>query len=124
MGCYLKKYSMTREELDISNTTNILGSGKVTKVRHGTHNTNIADYVDDSISAVDAKIKVPSITYELSTSGNSITDPNLVGRTVYLVVLSDATKNSGFTKPLGTGVFTFTDGSTFGVGQILTLLLI
>jgi di/tricarboxylate transporter len=115
---------MTRAELDQSNVENILGTGKVTKVRHGTHNTNIADYVDESILAVDAKIKVPSITYTLSISGISFTDSSLIGRTVYLVVLSDATKNSGFTKPLGSGVFTFTDGTTFGAGQILTLLLI
>lgn len=115
---------MTRAELDESNVENILGSGKVNKVRHGTHNTNIADYVDENIAAVDAKIKVPSITYELTTSGSSFTDPDLVGRIVYMVVLSDATKNSGFTKPTETGLFTFTDGSTFGIGQILTLLLI
>lgn len=37
---------MTRDELNNSNDTNILGAGKVTKARHGTHNDNIADYID------------------------------------------------------------------------------
>lgn len=41
---------MTREELDISNQQNIYGAGKVSKSRHGAHNTNIANYVDSSFS--------------------------------------------------------------------------
>lgn len=40
---------MTRAELDQSNTTKILGPGKVNKVRHSNHNKRIADYIDSNM---------------------------------------------------------------------------
>lgn len=37
---------VTRAQLDASNNTKILGAGEVTKNRHSSHNSKIADYVD------------------------------------------------------------------------------
>ncbi|KAA5532644.1 hypothetical protein F0919_17845 [Taibaiella lutea] len=43
---------ITRDDLNQSNNTKILGAGKVTKVRHSSHNNKMADYIDQEVLAV------------------------------------------------------------------------
>lgn len=80
---------MNRTELNTSNITNITGPGKVTKARHGTHNNNIADYVDSSIAivapaAIAATLSIPftnslSVVETLVLSENVVITPNTTG---------------------------------------------
>lgn len=67
---------MTRDELNQSNQTNILGAGKVTKNRHWTHNDNIADYVDERIESLPEDADFISKVAQSSGIQTAITNAN------------------------------------------------
>lgn len=82
---------MTRDELDISNIVNIYAPGKVSKARHGRHNTNIANYIDDSIAGA-----VGSDLQSVTDKGNITTAPIIVGTTGRNITISAVTADGQF----------------------------
>lgn len=57
-----------------------------------------------------------------SEVGTTITNPDLIGKSVQFVIIDDYTKNLGFTKLLISDTITFTDGTVLTEGQVLTII--
>ena len=64
---------------------------------------------------ISAKIVMP-------VAGYTFTEGFLLGRVVNIAFINDTPKATGYTKDQSSTTFTFTDGSTFGIGDTITLI--
>jgi len=63
-----------------------------------------------------------ALTITVDLDGATITNENLADKTVHLVLINDAPKNTGYTQPDGAGAFVFNDGTTVAIGQKVTFI--
>lgn len=65
---------------------------------------------------------VGDLTYSFGTTSNTITNAQLIGKTVSAILGDGFTKlPSSFSKPLNSDTITFTDGSSFPAGTEVTI---
>lgn len=65
-----------------------------------------------------------AIVVTVEDEGDTVTDSRLIGKTVYLLLINDASKNTGFDQPDEDGAVLFTDGTNVAAGQKVTFIYI